>query len=74
MSKECCICGKKRQSGQNVSHSNIKTKRVFNANLQKVRMVLPSGEVCTKNVCTSCIRSGFITKPGPSAVAQSAAQ
>ena len=70
MGKECFICGKTRQTGQNVSHSNIKTKRVFNANLQKVRVVLASGEVCSKNVGTSCIRSGFVTKPSPRNVAQ----
>ena len=37
MSKQCEFCGKKPQTGNYVSHSNIKTKRVFNPNLQNVR-------------------------------------
>jgi large subunit ribosomal protein L28 len=34
MSKVCIITGKKTLHGNRVSHSNIKTKRVFNPNLQ----------------------------------------
>jgi large subunit ribosomal protein L28 len=34
MSKVCQITGKKVISGNNVSHSNIKTKRKFHVNLQ----------------------------------------
>ena len=63
MARRCELTGKGVQSGNNVSHSNIKSKRVFNANLQKVRIQLDSGEVIRKNVCTSCIRSGKVTKP-----------
>ena len=70
MSRRCELTGIGPMVGHHVSHSNIKTKRVFNANLQKVRVVLASGEVCSKNVCTSCIRSGFVTKPSPRNVAQ----
>lgn len=63
MPKQCELCGKMRQVGNNVSHSNIKTKRVFKPNLQKVRVQLDSGEVKSMNVCTTCIRSGKVTKP-----------
>lgn len=63
MSRECEICGKRRQVGNYVSHSNIKTKRVFNPNLQRVRHQFPSGEVRVVCVCTRCLRSGKITKP-----------
>ncbi|MFW5488424.1 MAG: 50S ribosomal protein L28 [Desulfovibrio sp.] len=63
MPKQCEICGKMRQVGNNVSHSNIKTKRVFKPNLQKVRVQLDSGEVKCMNVCTTCIRSGKVAKP-----------
>ena len=42
MSKQCEFCGKKPQTGNYVSHSNIKTKRVFNPNLQNVRHQLPA--------------------------------
>lgn len=34
MSKICQITGKKRVVGHHVSHSNIKTKRTFEPNLQ----------------------------------------
>jgi len=63
MSKECAMCGKKPQVGNLVSHSNIKTKRRFNPNLQNVRHQFANGEVRTLSVCTRCLRSGYITKP-----------
>jgi large subunit ribosomal protein L28 len=37
MSKICQITGTRRMVGNKVSHSNIKTKRIFNPNLQKKR-------------------------------------
>ncbi len=63
MSKKCEICEKHRSVGHSVSHANNKTKRVFQPNLQKVRVQLPSGEVTRMTVCTRCIRSGKVTKP-----------
>ncbi|MDO5484371.1 MAG: 50S ribosomal protein L28 [Desulfovibrionaceae bacterium] len=63
MSKECIFCGKKPQGGNLVSHSNIKTKRRFNPNLQRVRHQFPDGSVRTLNVCTRCLRSGVVNKP-----------
>ncbi len=63
MAKKCDNCGKAPQTGHHVSHSNIKTKRRFNPNLQSVRHQRPDGGVCTLTLCTRCIRSGFVTKP-----------
>ncbi len=63
MAKQCEICGKKPQVGNLVSHSNIKTKRRFNPNLQSVRHQTPSGEVKPLSVCTRCLRSGAVVKP-----------
>ena len=63
MSKECDFCGKKPQVGNLVSHSNIKTKRRFNPNLQRVRHQFPDGSVRTLTVCTRCLRSGHVSKP-----------
>lgn len=63
MSKECDFCGKKPQVGNHVSHSNIKTKRRFCPNLQKVRHQFASGDVRTLTVCTRCLRSGAVCKP-----------
>jgi large subunit ribosomal protein L28 len=63
MAKQCEVCGKKPQVGHHVSHSNIKTKRRFNPNLQSVRHQLENGRVTTLRVCTRCLRSGAVTKP-----------
>ena len=65
MAKKCDNCGKIPQVGNHVSHSNIKTKRRFKPNLQKVRHQRPDGGVCTLTLCTRCIRSGAVTKPAP---------
>ena len=40
MARVCEICGKGKQNGHSVSHSNIKTKRSFNANLQNIKIEL----------------------------------
>ena len=58
---KCFVCGKGRMAGQNVSHANNKTKRVFNPNLQSVR-ALVGGRAQKVVVCTRCIRSGRIEK------------
>lgn len=61
MSKICEICGKKPQVGNNVSHAHNVTKRRFNPNLQSVR-ALHEGRVKRMLVCTTCIKSGRVTK------------
>ena len=38
MPKHCELTGKKSKAGQNVAHSNVKTKRRFDANLQRVHL------------------------------------
>jgi len=71
MSKICDITGKKPQVGNNVSHSNIKTKRRFNPNLQKKRFYIPEEDKwITLKVSTSAIRT--INKNGISAVLKKA--
>ncbi len=63
MSRICEICGKTPHTGNNVSHANNKTKRIWYPNLQRVRNMAPDGTVRYIRVCTRCIRSGFVTKP-----------
>ena len=63
MPRQCEICGKSAQVGNRVSHSNIKTKRTFQPNLQRVRFQAKNGRVTSLLVCTRCIRSGVVTKP-----------
>jgi len=58
---KCSVCGKLRMAGQNVSHANNVTKRVFKPNLQQVR-ALVDGRVQNVVVCTRCLRSGRVTK------------
>lgn len=67
MSKVCEVCGKKPASGNNVSHSHVKTRRRFMPNLQNVRHQKTNGQVVSMSVCTRCIRSGAVVKPAPRA-------
>jgi len=39
MAYKCAICGKRRQTGHNVSYSKRRTPRVFLPNLKKVKLV-----------------------------------
>lgn len=61
MSRACEICGKGQISGNQVSHSNRHTKRKWNVNVQKIR-VIEDGSVVRKSVCTRCIRSNKVTR------------
>ncbi len=63
MSKVCEICGKGVMTGNNVSHSHKKTRRTWEPNLQKVRAIV-DGKVKRISVCTRCIKSGKVVKPG----------
>ena len=65
MAMECMFCGKSPSVGNQVSHSNIKTKRRFEPNLQNSRHQLDSGEVVTVRVCTRCLRSGNVKRALP---------
>lgn len=60
MARVCKICGKGPSVGNKVSHANNKTKRRWYPNIQKVKAVR-NGSVKRINVCTRCIRSGFVT-------------
>ena len=61
MSRKCDICGKGTLNGNNVSHSNIKTKTKWLPNLQKVKAKV-DGTVKRIQACTRCIRSGKVQK------------
>lgn len=58
MSRICELTGKRPITGNNVSHSNRKTKRRFLPNLQKKRFFIPeTGEWVTLKVTTKAIKS-----------------
>lgn len=61
MANICNFCGKGRLVGNRVSHSNIKTKRVQQPNLQRVRALI-DGVAQSIRVCTRCLRSGKVVK------------
>lgn len=61
MSKVCDICGKRPLYGNNVSHAHNRTRRRWNPNLQKMRIV-ENGKVRAVKVCTSCLKKGRIQK------------
>jgi large subunit ribosomal protein L28 len=61
MSKICSLCGKKPGFGHNRSHSMVATKRRFNPNLQRVRMML-NGKATRAYVCTRCLKAGKVVK------------
>jgi large subunit ribosomal protein L28 len=75
MSRQCEICGKKVQTGNQIeTRGKAKylggvgtkitgiTRRQFVPNLQKVHVTMPNGENKSLRVCTQCIRSGSIRK------------
>ncbi|CAB4691081.1 MAG: 50S ribosomal protein L28 [Actinobacteria bacterium] len=61
MSKVCSVCGKGPSFGNNRSHSMVATRRRFDANLQKIR-VLVKGSPVRAYVCTRCLKAGKVTK------------
>ena len=64
MGKYCEICAKGKMSGHNVSHSNRKTNRFWAPNVQRVRVVI-EGRPMHINVCTRCLRSGYVQRALP---------
>ena len=65
MGKFCEVCGKGLMTGHNVSHSNRKSSRTWAPNVQKVR-VLVNGRPMRLNVCTRCLRGGYVQRALPS--------
>jgi len=58
MSKVCTLTGKRPISGNNVSHSNRKTKRRFVPNIQKKRFYIAEADKwVTLKVSTSAMRT-----------------
>ncbi|MBS3948904.1 MAG: 50S ribosomal protein L28 [Dethiobacter sp.] len=61
MARRCSVCGKGTETGNHVSHSNIKTRRTWKANVQKVR-ALVAGNPGRVAVCTRCLKAGKVTR------------
>jgi len=76
MGRVCVICGRRPRRGFSIARRGLakskggvgikttgRTKRSFKPNIQRVRAVV-DGETRRIKVCTTCIRSGKVTKPG----------
>ena len=61
MARICHSCGKRPAFGQSRSHSMVATKRRFDVNVQKVRIV-EAGAPKRVYVCTRCLKAGKVTK------------
>jgi large subunit ribosomal protein L28 len=61
MSKVCAVCGKGPSFGNSRSHSMVATRRRFEPNLQRVRVLL-DGVARRAYVCTRCLKAGKVQK------------
>jgi len=74
MPRSCHICGKGLHTGNIITrhglpkakggiglHTTGITRRTFQPNLQKIK-IIEEGTVVSRNVCTRCIKSGKIVK------------
>ncbi len=58
MARACQLTGKRPLRGNKVSHSNVKTKRHFQPNLQKKNFYIPeTGQWVQINVSTAALRN-----------------
>ena len=57
----CFVCDKGVAFGNNVSHSNAKTRRTWKPNLQVARVVV-NGKIEKVKVCTRCLHAGKVQR------------
>ena len=62
MSRVCSVCEKTKMGGHKVSHSNRKSNRTYEVNLQKVRVVKPNGSAEREYVCAKCLKKGKVER------------
>ena len=60
-SNRCYSCDKGVSFGNNVSHANNKTRRVWKPNLQVARILI-YGKVTKIKICTRCLNAGKIQR------------
>ena len=61
MASVCDVCGKHPSFGHNVSHSQVKTKRRWDPNIQRIRVV-QNGTPKRINICTSCLKADKVER------------
>jgi large subunit ribosomal protein L28 len=62
MAKVCYSCAKGPSFGNSRSHSMVATRRRFDPNLQKVRIIDANGAPRRVYVCTRCLKAGKVAK------------
>lgn len=63
MASVCQICGKSPGFGNNISHSHRRTRRRWNPNIQRMR-VMVDGAPKRMAVCTKCLKANRVVKAG----------
>lgn len=58
---KCAICEKAAHFGNAVSHSHRRSNKMWKANIQSVRVKVGGGNRRI-NICTSCLRSGYVER------------
>ena len=59
--RRCYVCQKGVTFGNNVSHANNRTRRVWKPNLQVARILI-DGRITRIKVCTRCLNAGKIER------------
>ena len=67
MARVCQVTGKAPIVGNNVSHANNKTRRIWKPNLQVVRVVI-DGRIQRVKVCARCLHAGKVQRAPRGAV------
>jgi large subunit ribosomal protein L28 len=65
MSRICCLCDKRPQIANLVSHANNRTKRWVYPNVHKMRFTIVGQapkKVMRGAVCTICVKAGKVEK------------
>jgi large subunit ribosomal protein L28 len=62
---KCEKTGRQRRTGNTVSHANNKNKRVFGANIQKVKVLDENGVSRRAHVSAKAIKSNMVEKRAP---------
>ncbi len=59
---KCAICDKSVHFGIQVSHSHRRSNKIWNSNIQKVRVTTGPTSAKKMYVCTRCLRSGKVER------------
>ncbi|NMB10675.1 MAG: 50S ribosomal protein L28 [Firmicutes bacterium] len=61
MARRCVVCDKGTTSGNKISHSNRRSRRRWNANLQRIKINW-KGIASRQYVCTRCLKGGKVDR------------